>query len=96
MKNILFILALTLTLSNCSWIWDKSQKLGEYMPVSSSAERCRDRVYCGSGSSAPQPEQMPMPPMADEGYPSPQAGGYPDTQNYPGTQGYPASPMPPQ
>jgi hypothetical protein len=47
-KN-LFLLALACTsVSNCTWIWEKSKALGDHMPVYDSNKRCTDGVYCSS------------------------------------------------
>ncbi|HCR85416.1 MAG TPA: hypothetical protein DIV86_01940 [Alphaproteobacteria bacterium] len=57
MKNIILVLAASMLLTNCSWIWEKAEKLGSYMPVKDGVERCSGGVYCGSrngGNNAPQ------------------------------------------
>lgn len=86
LKFLLTIMAATLlltsSLSSCSWIWRKSNQLGDMMPVYDKSRRCDSNVYCTTKDYQERniqqqnpmqnlpPEQMqtPQPPQSYNNY----------------------------
>ncbi len=75
MYKFLAINLLVFSLSSCSafnWLWDKSEELGQKMPVKEGASRCEDGATCIRKRSPEQQQNNQQPATQNQGWVQPQ------------------------